>query len=210
VRTQDEEFRFTFIGGALCLDFVNTASWHLRSAPYEHLRSYAHLVAWARQAAVVSDREAKTLLGRATAQEDAAEAARRGAIELREALFTTCLASRGGTPPDPKHLATINRTLQLAMARAALVPAPAGLAWGWPPHGERPLDWMLWAVARSSAELLASPSVADLAVCAAEGCGWLFLDRTHRRRWCSMRSCGNRAKAARHYERSKVERAAKT
>jgi predicted RNA-binding Zn ribbon-like protein len=33
------------------------------------------------------------------------------------------------------------------------------------------------------------------------GCGVLFLDRTRNRsrRWCSMKSCGNRAKAQRHY-----------
>ena len=39
---------------------------------------------------------------------------------------------------------------------------------------------------------------------AAEDCGWLFLDtsRSGRRRWCSMQSCGNRAKARRFYARA--------
>jgi len=34
---------------------------------------------------------------------------------------------------------------------------------------------------------------------------WLFIDRsrTHRRRWCSMQTCGNRHKARRHYQRIK-------
>ena len=42
-------------------------------------------------------------------------------------------------------------------------------------------------------------------MCPGHRCGWLFLDETRnaRRRWCSMDSCGNRAKAARHYQRSK-------
>jgi predicted RNA-binding Zn ribbon-like protein len=37
--------------------------------------------------------------------------------------------------------------------------------------------------------------------CEGDVCGWLFLDRSPagRRRWCSMRDCGNRAKARRHY-----------
>ncbi|MBX2855360.1 MAG: CGNR zinc finger domain-containing protein [Rhodobacteraceae bacterium] len=41
--------------------------------------------------------------------------------------------------------------------------------------------------------------------CPAENCGWLFIDETKnsRRRWCSMESCGNKAKASRHYARSK-------
>ena len=42
-------------------------------------------------------------------------------------------------------------------------------------------------------------------MCPAENCGWLFVDETKnsRRTWCSMETCGNRAKAARHYERRK-------
>ena len=38
-----------------------------------------------------------------------------------------------------------------------------------------------------------------------DGCGWVFLDETknRRRRWCSMKDCGNRAKARRHYARQR-------
>ena len=45
-------------------------------------------------------------------------------------------------------------------------------------------------------------------MCPGDNCGWLFLDETKnaRRRWCSMQSCGNRAKAARHYARRKDAR----
>jgi predicted RNA-binding Zn ribbon-like protein len=40
---------------------------------------------------------------------------------------------------------------------------------------------------------------------APDGCGWLFYDETRNgtRRWCSMKDCGNRAKARRHYAKSK-------
>jgi len=43
-------------------------------------------------------------------------------------------------------------------------------------------------------------------ICADDGCRWVFYDnsRTHRRRWCDMASCGNRAKAARHRARAKA------
>jgi predicted RNA-binding Zn ribbon-like protein len=39
--------------------------------------------------------------------------------------------------------------------------------------------------------------------CADTDCGWLFLDmsRNRSRRWCDMKSCGNRAKARRYYKR---------
>jgi hypothetical protein len=45
-----------------------------------------------------------------------------------------------------------------------------------------------------------------LKMCPAHDCGWLFIDETKnsRRRWCSMETCGNRAKATRHYARQKT------
>jgi len=41
--------------------------------------------------------------------------------------------------------------------------------------------------------------------CDDAACGWLFVDGSHRqnRRWCSTADCGNRARARRHYERSR-------
>ena len=60
---------------------------------------------------------------------------------------------------------------------------------------------------------LASPIVAELAsgrpdrfrTCANDTCRWSFYDAspTGRRRWCDMKTCGNRAKAARHRERAR-------
>lgn len=61
-------------------------------------------------------------------------------------------------------------------------------------------------IALSAASVLADPrEAARIKRCPAEGCGWLFLDETKnaRRKWCSMETCGNRAKARRSYARSK-------
>jgi predicted RNA-binding Zn ribbon-like protein len=60
------------------------------------------------------------------------------------------------------------------------------------------LDWLLAAVARSGAELIAEGADARLRVCANLHCGLLFYDnsRTRGRRWCSMAVCGNRSKVA--------------
>jgi predicted RNA-binding Zn ribbon-like protein len=65
------------------------------------------------------------------------------------------------------------------------------------------LDWLLAAVARSAAEIIAEDSHAHLRMCANPACGLLFWDnsRTHRRRWCSMAVCGNRHKVARFVRR---------
>ena len=60
------------------------------------------------------------------------------------------------------------------------------------------------AAAWAASELLVSPAHARVRRCPGTGCGWLFVDRSGRRRWCTMSTCGNRSKArrfaARHRE----------
>src|SRR6266851_4063029 len=61
---------------------------------------------------------------------------------------------------------------------------------------------------RAAVELLAGDHAAPVKLCGmweASGCSWLFVDesRNGSRRWCSMKDCGNRAKARRHYQRVK-------
>ncbi len=60
------------------------------------------------------------------------------------------------------------------------------------------LDWLLAAIARSAAELIAEGPNARLRACSNPDCGLFFYDtsRTHQRRWCSMSRCGNRHKVA--------------
>jgi predicted RNA-binding Zn ribbon-like protein len=62
-------------------------------------------------------------------------------------------------------------------------------------------------VTRSAADVLMKDDPARVRMCESpDGCGWLFYDETRNgtRRWCSMKDCGNRAKARRHYAKSKA------
>ena len=63
---------------------------------------------------------------------------------------------------------------------------------------ESGLDWLLAAIARSGAEMIAEGVKARLRTCANPSCGLLFCDtsRTGHRRWCSMARCGNRHKVS--------------
>ena len=74
---------------------------------------------------------------------------------------------------------------------------------------EEGLEWLLAAIARSGAELIANGSVSRLRRCGNANCQLLFCDdsRTHRRRWCSMAHCGNRSKVAAFAKRQNVEKA---
>jgi predicted RNA-binding Zn ribbon-like protein len=63
---------------------------------------------------------------------------------------------------------------------------------------------VLW----SAGDLLTGGRLSRVRQCANPACLWLFVDdsKAGTRRWCSMASCGNRAKANRHYARLKQTR----
>ena len=67
------------------------------------------------------------------------------------------------------------------------------------------LDQARASIANSLAHFLADHDASRLRTCANTTCGWLFVDRppAGRRRWCDIRSCGNRAKVARHRARAR-------
>ena len=63
---------------------------------------------------------------------------------------------------------------------------------------------LLTLAAASALSILADPrEYGRIKMCPGVECGWLFVDETRngRRKWCLMETCGNRAKAARHYEK---------
>ncbi len=61
----------------------------------------------------------------------------------------------------------------------------------------------------SAFSIVADPrELSRIKTCPGDTCGWMFVDETKnsRRTWCLMETCGNRAKAARHYQRVREER----
>jgi len=74
--------------------------------------------------------------------------------------------------------------------------------------GERPNQSpksTLALLIRPLLDAIAMGEASSLRVCANRGCGSVFIDTTpmHRRKWCEMATCGNRAKAARHRARQR-------
>jgi predicted RNA-binding Zn ribbon-like protein len=192
--------RFAFVSGALCLDFTNTVANRLGPEPREGLRSYSHLLTWGQQSGAVHESTARALMQQALERGDDADAALRRAIGLREALYRAFSALASGTLPTPADLTILNGALSRAMTYASIIRAgDRDLAWGW--RESTALGQVVWPVIRSAAELLTSEDAARVGICANDICGWLFVDATGRRRWCEMRGCGNRAKAAKYYRR---------
>ncbi len=184
----------------LCLDFANTAEWHASDHPEESLNSYADLVGWAKRAAILTDEEAQYLQQRAAQQPAAASESLIKAIDLREAIYRILAAIANERPAEDADLALLNNWLAETAGRLQVTQTASGFAWHWRGK-EQTLAWMLWPVVQSAAELLLSPELDQVKQCDDDrGCGWLFLDtsRNRSRRWCSMQSCGNRAKVRRY------------
>ncbi len=208
---KEAEYRYELSGGRLCLDFVNTVSGDRAGRTTERMASYADLVAWSRQAEVLDDAGARRLLADARRQPADAEAVHRDALALREALYRIFTAIAGGGEAPADDLARLSDHLARALSHRRIVrggPACCALAWNDPPGA---LEAPLWRVAASAAELLTSGSdlsrVRQCGMHDTHECSWLFMDHTRARtrRWCSMKDCGNKAKARRHYERVKQD-----
>jgi predicted RNA-binding Zn ribbon-like protein len=191
-------------GNWLCLDFTHTLDDRYRDHPRELLKSYSDLLAWGQYAHVLVDEEAQQLRAEAERQPAEAEAVLQRIITLREALYRMFLAIVEDGAPEDADLAVLNAALAEAMSHACVMPTADGFVWDWANKGKA-LDVIGWQVARSAADLLTSEHLGDVQACAADDCRWLFLDtsKNHSRRWCDMKSCGNRAKARRHYGRKR-------
>lgn len=190
------------LGGALCLDFVNTVEPRGADQPHELLTTYSDLISWSQHVDLLSGEQAERLLREAGRRRAEAATVHKRAIALRETLHRIFLSIIEGRTTDPQDLDLLNTVLSPALAHLCVIPRQDGFGWDWQDE-DRSLDPMLWPIARSAGELLTTGPLDRLGQCA--GCGWLFLDgsKNRARRWCDMRVCGNRAKARRHYARQR-------
>jgi predicted RNA-binding Zn ribbon-like protein len=197
-------YEFELTGGAAPLDLTNTVS-DRKTQPIDHLVSYRDLVDWAEQTRLLLPAAARRLRQAADASPARAQAVLRRALALRELLFRIFSAAPAGRPVDPADLAALDRWVARAYLRRHLTPSQDGVGWAW---RQDDLDSMLWPVILAAADILTDDDERRrVRVCQGDDCAWLFLDRSRRRdrRWCDMASCGNRAKAKRHYARTKVQ-----
>jgi predicted RNA-binding Zn ribbon-like protein len=187
--------------GRLCLDFANTLDWRGSEHPIELLATYADLVAWAQKVGLLDEDAARLLADRAGQHPQPAMAALEKARTLREAIHAVFVAALHDGPPETADTEIIIATLAEMLNRSRLVKSESSFVWDWG-GSEDDLDQIVWWVVQSATEVMTSDELLRVGQCADDrGCGWLFYDtsKNRTRRWCSMRGCGNRAKAKRHY-----------
>ena len=189
----------------LWLEFVNTDDLR-RGERIDQMRDFAALVRWLETHSVLDAERAAGMRRRAEQQPAGASAALADARRIRAAL--RALAERGAQQDAIRAdvLAEINRVLgRSAGTRRVEDRGEDGFVRSFVPGGDAFAGLMI-PVVESAADAFVLGELARVRRCASSACSHVFLDTTKngRRRWCDMRTCGNRAKAARH--RTKVRR----
>lgn len=179
-------------GGALCLDFANSVDWSSTDEYFDAdrtdvLRTAEMLGRWCRRVGLIGNEVTP----------NAAELAR--TRPLRDAVYRLFAAVSRHDEPAGADIDLLMRVYHEAVGRASLVAR----------DGCRQLDWSAadprrsrYAVATDAIRLLQDPiRLKRVTRCPGRDCGWLFLNTSGRRRWCSMSTCGSREKMRRLYQR---------
>jgi predicted RNA-binding Zn ribbon-like protein len=192
--------RFDLIAGNVCLDFVNTLD-DRHTKPKEWLEHYDDLVRFGEDSGLLEPSQADGLLKHSSVTPDGAQQALRRARELREVIHDVFWAIINKRPVPAGALGKLNEDVQAAAKHLRLAPANGSFAWRFEDLSD--FDGLLWPIARSAADLLASDKLPFVRACSSKTCQWFFLDtsKNHHRRWCDMKRCGNREKVRRFYAR---------
>jgi predicted RNA-binding Zn ribbon-like protein len=202
--------------GHLCIDFINTAYIQVdEHAPFgyqpfeDKLTDLAALAEWATQVEILTSHESDLLRAADPARIDSFR-------ELREALRRLIRAHGAHEAIPESALATINRAIPPVLSHTRIgtdgdeFQVQIDELCGDSSDPDHILDHLIWAIGQSVISLLTDPRELNMIrECPADDCGYLFRDTSHgRRRWCSMKSCGNRAKVQRFRERQKTDQVA--
>ena len=187
------------VGGHLVLNFVNTCGGSGKERDCERLIDWHSAVGWATENGLLDPSGSRQL------EKARLRAGQRPSdlltelTEFREVTYAVFSAIATGSPLPEKARLRLEGHITRALGHSHLsIDGGAPARWTVCPDkaGSALLKDRL-AVAAS--ELLMQSTLSNVRQCGA--CSWLFLDlsRSKSRRWCSMATCGNRAKAQRHY-----------
>jgi predicted RNA-binding Zn ribbon-like protein len=198
-----------FVADAKGIDFLNSIATPV-DAPVEWLGSGEDLLAWLKEAELVPG---SVLNGfRLSAMPGELDGVAAQARSLRE-WFRGFVQTHKGKPLEPKALKQIqplNRILERDEIFGQVVlsegdqrsDGPSCFRWVERRRWRSP-ESLLLPIARQIANVICHEDFRLVRACEGHACSLMFVDRTksHRRRWCSMTVCGNRAKQAALRER---------
>ncbi len=178
-----------FVGGHPALDFVNTVADSGKTRTEEKLQSWSAMRLWVIHSKLMTEDDIRRF-DQAGRFEDPATLA--DLIDLREAAYRALAARETRGHMDLPEMRPLQDRMHAALHRSELEPANERFRWRADATSRH-----RWTdtVALAFEDLLRSEDLKRVRQC--QRCTWFFIDRGRGRgrRWCDMRTCGNRAKA---------------
>jgi predicted RNA-binding Zn ribbon-like protein len=182
-------------GETLCLDYSNSVDWspedeHVAPEQTDVLRTGDMLGRWGRRLGLVSDD------GKSASEDELCRAR-----ALRDAVYRLFSSISREREPSGKDLDVLMSNYIEGVKDASLLADECFYKLDWPPRDPRRIRY---AVATDAMAVLHDASrLKRVSRCPGRGCGWLFLNTSGRRRWCSMSTCGSREKMRRLHRRQR-------
>ncbi len=180
-------------GETLCLDYANSVSWssedeYADPEGTDVLRTGDLLRRWGQRLGLLTD-DAKP----------ATEAELRRVRALRDAVHRLFASITHDQETSTKDVTLLMENYVEAVNQATLLAGEVCYQLDWPAQDPRRVRY---AVATDAIGLLRDAQrLRRVSHCPGRGCGWLFLNISGRRRWCSMATCGSREKMRRLHQR---------
>jgi len=193
-------------GNRLCLDFANLP--YTSGDPFAHPTSWLELIDFLADKTIISGARSAELSALTQSDPRAAGILMKQAERLGDSLRLAFAAMASGADVEPEWVVPLNALLEITEGHDQLQREQGGWKLGFRARHEG-LEWLLAAIARSGAELIAEGAKSGLQRCDHPNCRLMFYDdsKTQRRRWCSMALCGNRSKVAAFTRRHGGEKA---
>ena len=191
---------FDLDGNNLALDFVNTVEYRGTEKEIEWLTSYLDALCWAERVEIFSPEETAILSKKARNHDSHRWYKQvRSSRETLHSIFSRIIDKE--IDDCDKGIRDFNDLYQTVHRRIKVSSDLQEISWNFPELEASPLGF-LQPVIHTAAELLVSGNLGRLKRCSDPTCGWLYYDtsKNNSRRWCSMKTCGNRAKVNRFYQ----------
>ena len=191
-----ETNKFPLISGNLSLDLVNTELVS-RGQRQDLLLSEGDVLDWI---SVIKGKNSYLENPLSLKNEERIQKVFAGILEMRTILRKQFELIADGNPIPDEFIAYLENKIEKSpftykLSDQKLVPIPVGEA----------EDILQSYIAFDTLTLIAENKLSSLKRCSNDDCVLLFIDESGRRKWCSMKICGNRKKVARFQHRKSDE-----
>jgi predicted RNA-binding Zn ribbon-like protein len=191
---------FYKVGGRTAMDFANSARRFGKEG--EGLEQLEELLSFLKSLGHLHEDEASDYHMFLFQNRDRCNELMKRLRELRAKFIGVLVQMADGWPVDPSFVSDVNERLAGFTTRLEIVSADEGYAVKTVLVEEGP-ERLIYPILKDIAEFMASDQLTKVRKCASDSCDLFFINqsRNGRRRWCSMSTCGNRAKVNAYLKR---------